>query len=142
MSEPNNSAPASREAAPTNTPAGNDRTRIAMQTLLSAFIAMLALSPVAYVLHRNMPPRVATVDLQMLIEEEQKRMLDVGSQDSDVTDEQRAMVEKLTVDFAKKLSGTVDELSKECNCVIVNKAALLGGKAIDYTDHVRARITR
>ena len=55
-------------------------------------------------------------------------------------DEQRAVAQKLTIDFAKKLSATVDALGQECNCVIVNKAALLGGVTIDYTDQVRARM--
>ena len=52
----------------------------------------------------------------------------------------RAVAQKLTIDFAKKLSATVDALGQECNCVIVNKAALLGGVTIDYTDQVRARM--
>ena len=58
----------------------------------------------------------------------------------DFLDEQRAVAQQLTVDFARKLSATVDALGQECGCVIVNKAALLGGVAIDYTDQVRARI--
>ena len=129
-------------SAPLGAPVEEDRLRFVVPALLSAFVTLLALSPVAYVLYRNMPPRVATVDLQLLVEEDQKRIMDVLAKGGSVTDEQRAVAEKLTIDFAKRLSATVDALGQECSCVIVNKAALLGGVAVDYTDHVRARIQR
>ena len=98
------------------------------------------LAPVAYVVNRKLPPRLATVDLQALVDEEQKRTLDVIGKGGELSDEQRAVAQQLTVDFARKLSSTVDALGQECGCVIINKAALLGGVAIDYTDQVRARI--
>lgn len=117
-----------------------DRMRYVIPAVLSTLLTLVALAPVAYVINRNMPARVATVDLQVLVEEDQKRTLDVIGKGGDVTDEQRAVAQKLTLDFAKKLSAAVDALGQECNCVIVNKAALLGGLTIDYTDQVRARM--
>jgi len=105
--------------------------------VLATLLTLVALAPVAYIINRNMPARVATVDLQVLVDEDQKRTLDVIGKGSNLTDEQRAVAQKLTIDFAKKLSATVDALGQECNCVIVNKAALLGGVTIDYTDQVR-----
>lgn len=117
-----------------------DRMRYVIPAVLSTLLTLVALAPVAYVINRNMPARVATVDLQVLVEEDQKRTLDVIGKGGEVTDEQRAVAQKLTIDFAKKLSATVDALGQECNCVIVNKAALLGGVTIDYTDQVRARM--
>ncbi len=104
-------------------------------------VTLVALSPIAYLVWRNMPKPVATVDLQKLVEEEQNRTIDLLSASKGViTDEQRQMVQKLTVEFAKKLSTNIDALGDECRCVIVNKAALLGGTAVDYTDLVRQRI--
>ncbi|ABM44278.1 MULTISPECIES: hypothetical protein [Betaproteobacteria] len=133
---PTPETPAPAEAA---APAA-DRMRYVIPAVLSTLLTLVALAPVAYVINRNMPARVATVDLQVLVEEDQKRTLDVIGKGGDVTDEQRAVAQKLTIDFAKKLSATVDALGQECNCVIVNKAALLGGVTIDYTDQVRARM--
>ncbi|BCZ16628.1 MULTISPECIES: hypothetical protein [Burkholderiales] len=133
---PTPETPAPTEAA---APAA-DRMRYVIPAVLSTLLTLVALAPVAYVINRNMPARVATVDLQVLVEEDQKRTLDVIGKGGDVTDEQRAVAQKLTIDFAKKLSATVDALGQECNCVIVNKAALLGGVTIDYTDQVRARM--
>lgn len=117
-----------------------DKMRYLVPAVLSTLLTLLALAPVGYMINKNMPKRIATVDLQTLVEEDQKRMLEAISHGGEVTDEQRAVAQKLTIDFAKKLSASVDELGKECNCIIVNKAALLAGEAIDYTDHVRARI--
>ena len=117
-----------------------DRMRYVIPAVLSTLLTLVALAPVAYVINRNMPPSVATVDLQVLVEEDQKHTLEVIAKGGEITDEQRAVVQKLTIDFAKKLSNTVDALGQECHCVIVNKAALLGGLTIDYTDQVRARM--
>ncbi|QPN33239.1 hypothetical protein [Diaphorobacter sp. JS3051] len=140
MTEPTNN-PTPDTPAPTAAAApAADRMRYVIPAVLSTLLTLVALAPVAYVINRNMPARVATVDLQVLVEEDQKRTLDVIGKGGDVTDEQRAVAQKLTIDFAKKLSATVDALGQECNCVIVNKAALLGGVTIDYTDQVRARM--
>ncbi len=129
--------PASGEPAAAVAP---DRLRHVVPVLLSTLLTLLALAPVAYVVNRNLPPRLATVDLQALVDEEQKRTLDVIGKGGELSDEQRAVAQQLTVDLARKLSCTVDALGRECGCVIVNKAALLGGVAIDYTDQVRARL--
>jgi len=111
--------------------------------LLAVFVTLLALAPVGYTAYRSLPPRIATVDLQKLVEEESKRTYEIViAKGGNVTDEQRAMVEKLTVEFAKRLSSVVDGLGLECRCVIVNKAALLAGVTVDYTDAVRERMKR
>lgn len=136
------------EAPPQTGPGGTqpsavvrpDRLRQVVPVLLSTLLTLLVLAPVAYVVNRKLPPRLATVDLQALVDEEQKRTLDVIGKGGELSDEQRAVAQQLTVDFARKLSSTVDALGQECGCVIINKAALLGGVAIDYTDQVRARI--
>lgn len=117
-----------------------DRLRHVVPVLLSTLLTLLALAPVAYVVNRNLPPRLATVDLQALVDEEQKRTLDVIGQGGELSDEQRAVAQQITIDFARKLSATVDAIGQECGCVIINKAALLGGMAVDYTDQVRTRL--
>jgi hypothetical protein len=120
-----------------------DGRQVAMVLAASVFLTLLALAPVGYIAYRNAPPRIATVDLQKLVEEEQKRTMDVLAKGGgSVTDEQRSAVEKLTVDFARKLSLSIDQVGIECGCVIVNKAALLGGTTLDYTQIVRDRIGR
>jgi len=105
---------------------------------------MLALVPVVYVAYQHAPPSLATVDVQKLVEEDQQRLLSlIGAKAGNVTDLQRASAEKLSAEFARRLSAAVDQLGQECRCVLINKAALLSGSASavhDYTDSVRARI--
>lgn len=106
--------------------------------LLTAALVLVAMSPVAYAIYKRTPPEVAVVDLQKLVEEDQTRLLEVlGSSN---LDQKRDIAERMTADFAKKLSATVETLGNECHCVLVNKAALLGGTAIDYTNEVRRRL--
>jgi hypothetical protein len=83
------------------------------------------------------------VDLQKIVEEDQKRLLDlIGESGGNLGDDRRAASEKMTADFARRLSVTVEQLGEECHCVLINKAALLAGTATDYTDLVRERIKR
>lgn len=121
-------------------PAAPSRGRDILTTALAATLFTLAaLAPIAYMASQRMPPRLATVDLQNLVEEDQERamkLLGAGT----LTDDQRAGLEKMTAEFAVKLSTTIDAVGQECGCVLVNKAALLGGAAADYTDLVRQRM--
>ena len=78
---PTPETPAPAEAA---APAA-DRMRYVIPAVLSTLLTLVALAPVAYVINRNMPARVATVDLQVLVEEDQKRTLDVIGKGGDVT---------------------------------------------------------
>lgn len=111
--------------------------------LVSVLATLLTLAPVAYMAFRSLPPKMAVVDLQALIEEDQKRIYDViAMKESTITDEQRLVVERMTIDFAKKLSVTVDGLGAECKCLVINKAALLSGNPTDLTDAIRERMKR
>ncbi len=109
--------------------------------MVAVFLTMLVLSPLAWMARRSFPPPIATVDLQRLIEEEQKKAVEALAKGS-TGPEQRAALDKRSLDFAKRLSASIDGLGQDCNCIIVNKAALLGGAAIDYTEQVRDRMRR
>lgn len=111
--------------------------------LVSTCFTLLALAPIGYVIYKRTPPEVATVDLQKIVEEDQKRLLEViGATGGAVSEDKRAVGDKMTAEFARRLSTTVEQLGQECHCVIVNKAALLAGKATDYTELVRERIKK
>lgn len=111
--------------------------------LVATCFTLIALTPIAYIIYKHMPPQVATVDLQKIVEEDQKRLLDlIGATGGNISDDKRAIGERMTAEFAKRLSTVVEQLGQECHCVIVNKAALLAGTATDYTDLVRERIKK
>ncbi len=105
----------------------------------SSILTMVALAPIAYVANKNLPKRIASVDLQKLVEEEQEKAMKILGSGS-LTDEQRSSLQKVTIEFAIKLSVEVEKLGAECACILVNKAALLGGGADDFTDLIRERM--
>ena len=83
------------EAPPQTDPGGTqpaavvrpDRLRQVVPVLLSTLLTLLVLAPVAYVVNRKLPPSLATVDLQALVDEEQKRTLDVIGKGGELSDE-------------------------------------------------------
>jgi hypothetical protein len=110
---------------------------------IAVLLTLIVMSPVAYMAYRNLPPQVAQVDLLKLVEEEQQHTIDLlQKSNGTVTDEQRAALEKRSINFAKQLSESIDTLGEQCKCVIVNKAAVLGGSVIDYTDTIRQRMKK
>lgn len=78
--------------------------------------------------------------MQKLIEENQRQTLKGIGKGGAMTDAQRALVNQRTVDFAKKLSRTLNALGQTCHCVMINPAALLAGTTLDYTDWVREEL--
>lgn len=105
--------------------------------ILFVLIALLLISPVLYIKSKNKSHPIAIIDLQLLVEEKQQQIVSSGEAP---TEQQHLNMEKITVAFAKKLSTTIETLGQECQCVILNKAAVLGGNPIDYTDIVRERM--
>lgn len=96
----------------------------------------------AYAAYRHRAPMVATVDLQKLVEEDQQRTIAaLGKTPNGVaSDEQRSTYLKNTTDFAQKLEASIERVAQQCRCVLVNKAAVLGGETPDYTDGVRMQL--
>lgn len=93
---------------------------------------------------RNIPPRVVAVDVQALMEEQQHLLMQrLGVPDGQaLSAQQRDIGERMGAEFAKSLSDAVDQLADSCNCVLVNKAALLGGAVEDVTDLIRNVVRR
>ena len=96
----------------------------------------------AYGAYRHRTPAVATVDLQMLVEEDQQRTIAALGQTTNgvASDELRSTYLKNTTDFAQKLGVAIERVAQQCRCVLVNKAAVLGGETLDYTDGVRLQL--
>ena len=63
----------------------------------------------------------------------------IGDGDN-ITQAQHDVAQKLAADFARRLSDGVRELSAECGCILVNKAALLGGEPITCTTGLSATL--
>lgn len=103
--------------------------------LLSTFLTLLILIPFGYFYSKQLAPHVAAVDLQSLIQEEKLR-----AQRHYSSTPSSSHTEYDSAHFAKTISVILQDIAANCGCVLVNKAAILGGEVIDYTGHVRARL--
>ena len=109
---------------------------------VSLACTIVAMAPLAVVAYRHIPARVAIVDLQTLVEEDQQKSIQtLGKVPGGVaTADERTAYANRAIAFARRLSDAVDALGETCRCVIVNTAAILGGAAVDYTDSIRRRV--
>lgn len=139
MIEPSHQTSALDGAPPVASPSKDGLQTLSI-ALVATVLTLLALAPLAYVAYRYQPPQVVTVDLQNLLEEQQQKTITLLKQGGGLSEEQRLAAEKITIDFAKALSIAVETLGQDCRCVIVNKAAILGGTALDYTELVREKL--
>jgi len=112
--------------------------------MLATLFTLVCLAPLAYTAYRHRPAAVAVVDLQKLVEEDQQRTFAALGKTANgvASEEQRSAYLKSTTDFAHKLEVEIDRVAKHCRCVLVNKAAVLGGESLDYTDGVRSQLGR
>jgi Tfp pilus assembly protein PilE len=112
--------------------------------IVSAIIVLMVLAPIGYVGYQRIPKPIAVVDVKALMEEEQAKWIQQLQQNSgSLTDDQRAAYNQSSMLFAQRLSSSIEQLGKECQCVLVNKAALLtssGSGILDYTQVIRERI--
>ncbi len=117
--------------------------------IIMALIAVVVNLPFFYMLNKKQT-KIAVVDVQtLLIEYEKKITAELYAnqspyQSGDGMASNSGEIEKKTKDFLQKLEGTIEEINSECNCVIVNKAALLtqSGLVTDYTGRVREALKK
>lgn len=137
--------PAASPVAVASHTSGGGWFAIVMPALLGCVLTLLVITPMAYKFWQNMPLPVASVDLQRLIEAEEKKNQDAylkGGVSNEITDEQRKAMQTATVEFAKNLSRAVEDLGASCKCILVNKAAILGTAERDYTDALAKALRR
>lgn len=116
--------------------------RHAQLVLASVVMTLLVLIPLAVLLIRRVPPEVVTVDLQLLIDEDTARYVSLDGrppEGREAIGSRQASVQRAR-EFGKSLSAAVADLELQCDCIIVNRAAMLGSRARDLTDEVRARV--
>lgn len=124
----------------------SDILNILTNAIVTAIILLLAISPVVYFAYKRIPKPIAVVDLQQLMQEHEKSMVfQLQLNNGSVTDQQRQAYNQSSLIFAQKLSFSVEQLGKNCKCILVNKAALLtstGSGIIDYTAILRESLKK
>lgn len=123
-----------------------DILNILTNAIVTAIILLLVVSPVAYSIYKRLPKPIAVVDVQKLMQEHESSMLvQLQANNGSVTDQQRQLYNQSSLMFAQKLSFAVEQLGKDCQCILVNKAALLTSTEsgiIDYTATLRESIKK
>lgn len=111
----------------------------------TALIALIITAPlIFYMDYRKV--KVGTINVQSLVIEHERNLTNllyqgVKNTESDQVDlsQQTKIAEVENQRFAKKLDGAVKKVSAECNCILINKAALLAdtSRVMDYTKQVK-----
>ncbi len=106
---------------------------------ISLIVTCLTLIPVIYKFYKTMP-KVGVVDIQAIVVENQNQWIQqMKLNNGNVSDSQREVYLAETKSFAAKLEKAVDTVNAECDCILINKAALLtnSNRVVDYTNQVR-----
>ena len=92
--------------------------------LIALVVCVLVVGGTAVWFSKRLPPNIVTVDIQALVQAQQAKSTDEAS----------------VTRFAKRLSEAVNALQEDCDCVVLNKAALLAGPEGERTEWVRERV--
>jgi hypothetical protein len=111
--------------------------RLLTAMIASVMVAVMA-APLMYVLIKNKAAPVASIDVQALIIENQNSLS--GLFNLGQSAEARAASEKMAGAFAAKLNKVVEDIGVECKCTLINRAAVLSGTVLDYTEVARGRL--
>lgn len=106
------------------------RTYLMVKTAaLSTLMTIAVASPIAYKFYVNQPPRLAVVDLQGLLREQEAAFS--KSLTANMSDSERRKLADSVEGYGKQLSDSVVRLGQQCSCVLLNKAAVLGNENLD-----------
>lgn len=115
-----------------------------MLVCFSTLLTLLCLIPIGYLLTKKIPKPVGVIDLQSLVNENQNAILTSFSNSAEISEEQRAAAINRTQIFTARLNKAVAEKAIQCQCVLINKAAVLADKPntalVDYTEEIRKAV--
>lgn len=84
-------------------------------------------------------PKIGVVDIAGIMAAKEKLFTDYLLKPG-ITDEDKKRAFTQVGEFGKELSGIITSLPAECRCVVLNKAALIAGDAIDLTPSIKKRL--
>lgn len=127
-----------------NGKSGDKWLNITKFVMATAFISSLITIPGLYIVKQGQT-KIGVVDVQALIMEHEKKVTQqlYANQGAYQSNESAALnsgvVEQQTKQFVQRMETSIDEINKNCGCVLINKAALLTqtGNVSDYTQTVR-----
>ena len=147
--EPQKSEPKQTTATPVKTKSDDKWLNITKFVMATAFISSLITIPGLYIVKQGQT-KIGVVDVQALIMEHEKKVTQqlYANQGAYQSNESAALnsgvVEQQTKQFVQRMETSIDEINKNCGCVLINKAALLTqtGNVSDYTQTVREALAK
>jgi hypothetical protein len=115
--------------------------QVLLSALLSALLVVIVASPAAYMLARYRAPGLGAIDLAQLIDEHEEKVTLQLSKPG-LTDSERGAIQARSETFVRSLGQMIDALPDECNCVVLNRAAILSGQVEDLTPLIRDRVSK
>lgn len=107
----------------------------------AVLMSIILMSGGFYWLHKKSSPRLAMIDLAHIIKEQEAQFS--RKIKSNMSADERAQLLQSVAQYGNKLSNAIDTLSLECDCILLNKAAVLGKPAIeDLTLTLKAKVTQ
>ena len=83
------------------------------------------------------PPRLAVVDLQSIILEKKKELVDASMGAGDVNKES---IQQQAENFSKILEQVVKTSAKDNHLILMSKAAIFAGEPMDLTNAIKTRV--
>ena len=118
--------------------AGSYAMYLIASTLLAMLVVMSALAAYHYWLAPRSKP-LATVDLAEVLELKQLQIT-AASTKAGATDKDRAAAFDEIGQFARDMEAAVADLSRECDCVLLVRAAVVRGVAEDLTPALKRKM--
>lgn len=111
---------------------------------MSALLTLVCLAPVGYLMYKKVPKPIGIIDVQEIVNENQRDIVSAFSNSEYISEQQKVDSLNKAQMFTAKLNKAVEEVSEECGCVLINKAAVLteakSNVMVDYTDTVRNKV--
>jgi hypothetical protein len=121
----------------------NNEVALPMLSLVIALLAIVATIFFAYhlIIIRPTIPRFAVVDIAEIYRAKEKEFSNTIA-DPNATDMDRKKAIDNAQRFAKDLQTLIDKLPKECGCIVLNKAAVMGSGVVlpDLTQEARKAV--
>lgn len=111
---------------------------------MSALLTLICLAPVGYLMYKKVPKPIGIIDVQEIVNENQRDIISAFSNSEYISEQQKVDSLNKAQMFTAKLNKAVEDVSEECGCVLINKAAVLteakSNVMVDYTDTVRNKV--
>lgn len=109
--------------------------QVVLPALVSILVCTIGMFGYHYFLGK--PNTLATVDLQSVFDAKQLEFSELALRKS-ATDEDRAQALEMASGFPAEMVKALEKISKDCNCTLVVRSAVVGSTKRDYTKELLA----